>query len=74
MMSNSAVAVEDLLHGQLDVRQRVAGVAVRPQRLGDGRDVPAGHDGVAAREGRDLVAAAVELARRARATIRSVPP
>ena len=52
---------EDLLHGQLHPRQRVAGVADRSERLRHGLDVPAGNDRIAACERRHLVTAAVQL-------------
>ena len=53
--------VEDLAHRREEVRERLAGVPDRAQRLGDGGDVSAGDLRVAAGEGRDLVAAAIEL-------------
>ncbi len=61
MMSNSLSVGEDLVQRLLHVRQGVAGVAERAQRLRDGLDVPAGNDRIAAGERRDLVAATVEL-------------
>ena len=64
-------AGKDLVQGQLHVGQRVAGVAERSEGLGNGLDVPARDHRIAAGEGRDLVAATVELGRRGRA--RSAP-
>jgi hypothetical protein len=52
---------QDFVERQLHVRQRIAGVAKGPERLGHRLDVTAGHHRIAAREGRDLVAAAVKL-------------
>ena len=50
-------AIQDGPHRREDVRERVSGVVGGAKRQRDGRDVPPGHPGVAAREGRDLVAA-----------------
>ena len=49
------------LQRRLHVRQRVAGVAGRAERLRHGLDEPARHHGVAAGERGDVVAAAVQL-------------
>ena len=59
--SNSVARASDLVEGQLHVRQRIAGVAERTERLGHRLDVTAGHHRIAAGEGRDLVTSAVEL-------------
>jgi len=54
--------VQDGAHRQVEVRRRVAAVAGRPERLGNGRDETPGHLRVAAGEGRQLMTPPIELA------------
>ena len=53
--------VEHAAHRREHVRQRIAAVPDRSQRLGNGHDVAAGDLGVAAGERRDVVAATIQL-------------